>query len=129
MPPLGLSPPPVQWVPGLTLGGKEAGAWRCSPTPSVEIKERVPIPIPLLPLWAFMACYRVEFISSNNKREKKLYRSNSTLVTCWKEQRMRYHLKHKNERNLSLAYSIGLLHCSQYCELIQELMNGAGAWC
>jgi hypothetical protein len=40
---------PVQWVPGLCPGDKVAGAWHC--------------PIPLLPLWGFMANSRVNFSS------------------------------------------------------------------
>ena len=39
---LGLSQPPIQWVPCLFPWGKAAGAWRYPPTPpSAEVKERV----------------------------------------------------------------------------------------
>jgi hypothetical protein len=49
--------PPVQLLPDLILGGKEAGGWRWPPTPSsAEVKERV------LHLWAFVACSSVTFI-------------------------------------------------------------------
>ena len=49
---LGPIEPPVQWV-------QEAGTWLRPPTPSsIGAKERVK-PIPLLPLWAFVACYGV----------------------------------------------------------------------
>jgi hypothetical protein len=34
--------PPIQWAPGLSRGGKEAGAWRLPPHPSsAEVEERV----------------------------------------------------------------------------------------
>jgi hypothetical protein len=42
------------WVPGLFLVGKATWAWRWPPTPA-EVK------VPLLSLWAFMACSRVKF--------------------------------------------------------------------
>jgi len=39
-PVLGLTQPPIQWVPGLFSGGTAAGAWRWAPTPSsAEVKE------------------------------------------------------------------------------------------
>jgi hypothetical protein len=42
-------------------GGNAAGDWRWSPTPSsAEAKERVELY--MLPLWVFVACYRVNFI-------------------------------------------------------------------
>ena len=41
-PVLGLTQPPVHWVPGLLPQGKAAGAWRWQPNPSrAEVKERV----------------------------------------------------------------------------------------
>ena len=47
---LGLTQPPVQWVPVFPRG-KAAGAWRLPPTPSsAEVKERV----------AFVACPRMK---------------------------------------------------------------------
>jgi len=39
---VGLTQPPIQWVPAVFPGGKAAGAWRSPPTPSsAEVKERV----------------------------------------------------------------------------------------
>jgi hypothetical protein len=51
---LGPTKPPVQWY-WVIPGGKVAGA-----PSSAEVKERVYL-IPLLPLWAFVACSRVSF--------------------------------------------------------------------
>jgi len=36
---VGLTQPPIQWVPAVFPGGKAAGAWRSPPTPSsAEVK-------------------------------------------------------------------------------------------
>ena len=51
----------IKWIHGHSRGGGEAvGAWRWPHTPFVgDVKERVELP--LLPLWAFMTCYRMNF--------------------------------------------------------------------
>ena len=41
--------------------GKVAGAWRWPPTPTQRWGKRKSRAIPLLPLWAFLACCRVAF--------------------------------------------------------------------
>ena len=42
--------------------GKATGVWRWPPTPSsVKVKERVERYIPLLLIWALVACSRVDF--------------------------------------------------------------------
>jgi len=39
---VGPAQPPIQWLPGLSRGGKANGLWRWPPTPSsAEVKERV----------------------------------------------------------------------------------------
>jgi len=54
-PALGSTHPPIQWVPGPSRV-KTAGASPSSPTPSsAEVNEMVDIP--LVSLWAFVACY------------------------------------------------------------------------
>ena len=56
---LGPTQPPTQWVPGLSPRGKAGGACCWPPTPSsTKVKDRVEL---YLPLWAFVACYRVNF--------------------------------------------------------------------
>jgi hypothetical protein len=52
---------PIQWVPGLFSGGKAAGAWRWPSTPIYHRGHGTSRAITLLPLWAFVACYRVNF--------------------------------------------------------------------
>jgi hypothetical protein len=42
-------------------GGKVARAWRCPPTHTYRRGDRKSRAIPLLPLWAFVACSRVTF--------------------------------------------------------------------
>jgi hypothetical protein len=60
-PSLGPTQPPMQWVLGLFPGNKVTGTWRWPSTPSTaEVKERVELS-PLLPLWVFVACSRVNF--------------------------------------------------------------------
>ena len=59
--------PPVQWITGLFTGGGGGVKWQergvvHPPPSSAEIKKRVELrAIPVLPLWAFMACYMVKF--------------------------------------------------------------------
>jgi len=50
--------PPLQWLPGLSRWVKWRGRGVDHSSPSsVEVKETVEL-LPLLPLWAFVACYR-----------------------------------------------------------------------
>jgi hypothetical protein len=57
---LGLTQTPVQWV-WVLPGGTAGGAWRWSPITSIaEVKEGVELYLYIL-LWAFVACYRVNF--------------------------------------------------------------------
>jgi hypothetical protein len=58
---LGLTKPPIQCVLGLSLGGKAAGAWSWPPTLLQHGHYRYSRAIPMLPLWAFVACSRVKF--------------------------------------------------------------------
>ena len=60
-PALGPTRPPVQWVPGLFPWGKTAGAWLWLPSPIQHQGQSKSRAISLLPLWAFMACFRGYF--------------------------------------------------------------------
>jgi len=51
--------PPIQCVPGLSRGHRGRGLALTRNPSSAEVKERVAIP--LLPLWAFVACSRMKF--------------------------------------------------------------------
>jgi hypothetical protein len=62
--------PDWPWVPQslmyngyrVILVGKVAGVWRWQPVPSsAEIKRRLELYVYVLPLWGFLACYRVNF--------------------------------------------------------------------
>ena len=57
-PALGSTLSTAQWVPGLFPRGNAVGAWHWPPTSNVAPKLKSSV-IPLLPVWAFMACYRV----------------------------------------------------------------------
>jgi hypothetical protein len=59
-PVLGPTQPPAQWVPGLFWGLKWLGRGADLP-PFLVLRSRMSIAIPLLPLWAFGACYRTNF--------------------------------------------------------------------
>jgi hypothetical protein len=48
---------------GSVFGGKAAGAW--PPTSSAQVKVRVVLYVSLLPVWAFVTCYRVDFTSTS----------------------------------------------------------------
>ena len=101
---LGPTQPPIQWVPGLSRGGKAAGTLRWLPTPSsAEVKEWVelylylpsglswsvqgwtlPLPLPLLtysmvqsPSWEanwFSTCQEIPRISRNPKVHYRTHR-------------------------------------------------------
>ena len=61
-PALGPTQPPVQWIPNgyrVFLGCKAAGAWCWPPTPVYVPRSWKSRAIPLLTLWASVACYRV----------------------------------------------------------------------
>jgi hypothetical protein len=51
----------VEWVPGLFPEVKTAGACSWPPTPIWHRSKGKNKTIPLLPLWGFVACYRVNF--------------------------------------------------------------------
>ena len=56
-PALGPNQPPIKWVPRLCWGGKAAGAWRWTPTPSsADVKERVELYLYSTsgPLWSVL---------------------------------------------------------------------------
>jgi hypothetical protein len=60
-PALGSTQPPLQWEPWVFPEGKAARAWPEPPTPSSAEVKRKRRAIPLFPLCAFAACYRVKF--------------------------------------------------------------------
>jgi hypothetical protein len=64
--------------------GKAAGAWRWPSTPcSAEVKERAGLYVPLLALWAFVACSRVNFFIINVFRPSlSLLKNVVHTVTC-----------------------------------------------
>jgi hypothetical protein len=77
-PALGPTQPPIQWVPGLSRGGKAAGASFHHPShlgPRLK-KSRA---IRLLSFWAFVACSRVNFTFSFTLAAKV----KTVLVTRW----------------------------------------------
>ena len=53
--------PPIQWVPGFFPGGKAVEAWRWPHTPIYRRGWGKSWAVPLFPLWAFVACSRVNF--------------------------------------------------------------------
>jgi hypothetical protein len=57
----GPTQPPIQWVPGLSEGGKAARVWHWPATPIWHWGWRKSRAITVLPLWAFVACSRVTF--------------------------------------------------------------------
>jgi hypothetical protein len=70
-PALGLTQPPIQWVPGLFPGGKAAGTWRWPSTPSrVEVKETVELY--LVSPWTVVAYSRVNFTLLYDFHNKRL---------------------------------------------------------
>ena len=69
-PALGSTQPPIQWVPGLSPGGKRPGGGVEHPPPSrAEVKERAKLYI-YSPFWAFVAYYRVNFTFTFTKMER-----------------------------------------------------------
>jgi hypothetical protein len=59
--------PPVQWVPGLSQGLSDRGV-AYTTHPIQRQGSRKSRAIPLLPLWAFVACYRVTFMHNIYKK-------------------------------------------------------------
>ena len=55
-PALGPNQPPVQWVPGLSPGGKVRPGRAADPSPLLVPRSRKSRAIPLLPQWASTAC-------------------------------------------------------------------------
>ena len=60
-PALGPAQPPIQWVPGIYRGVKQPGLGVDHRHPSsAEVKEKSRA-VPVLPIWVFLTCYRVNF--------------------------------------------------------------------
>ena len=63
---LGPTQPPIQQVLGVSARRKVARWWHSPPTPSTAKLKRKSRGIPLLPLWAYIACYRMNFTFFQN---------------------------------------------------------------
>ena len=105
---LGPNQPPVQWVPGLFTGAevKAAGGWRWTPNlSSVKVKEIVELYIPLLSLWAFMACSRVRFTFTSYPRMSSYHIRREHYL--WDADYMPVNLQwHHNKMNVSFFFHI-----------------------